>query len=119
MHLIGRGPDASRTDIAQDMAAVYRGLDTAREFVEAGDDVTIVFDGSGTESLAALTAENHQLHGLLEKLRPVVRGACGYCAKAHKVADEVTGAGFELLTENRGHASLRNLVVEGRTVLTF
>lgn len=107
------------TDIAQDMAAVYRGLDTAREFVDAGDDVTIVFDGSGTESLAALTAPGHALHGLLEGLRAQVRGACGYCAKAHKVAEPITTAGFALLTENRGHASIRDLVVEGRQVLTF
>ena len=106
------------TDIAQDMAAVYRGLDTAREFVEAGDDVTIVFDGSGTESLAALTAENHQLHGLLEKLRPVC-AAPAATAPRHTRSPKRSPAGFELLTENRGHASLRNLVVEGRTVLTF
>ena len=107
------------TDISHDKAAVYRGLDTAREFADAGDDVTIVFDGSGTESLAALTADDHALHPLLERLRERVRGACGYCAKAHKVADPLIAAGFPLLTENHGHASIRSLVVEGRQVLTF
>lgn len=107
------------TDIAHDMAAVYRGLDTAREFADAGDNVTIVFDGSGTESLAALTDPDHALHGLLERLRERVRGACGYCAKAHKVADPIVAANFPLLTDNHGHASIRGLVVEGRQVLTF
>lgn len=107
------------TKFANDNAAVYRALGTAEEFQEAGDDVTIVFDGSGTESLAALSAPAHPLNGLLESLRPQVRGACGYCAKAHKVADTINDAGFSMLTDNDGHASIRNLVVEGRTVLTF
>ena len=107
------------TNVTQDMSAVYRGLDTAREFVDAGDDVTIVFDGSGTESLAALSAPDHALHGLLEGLRDQVRGACGFCAKSHKVAEPITEAGFTLLTDNRGHASIRSLVTEGRQVLTF
>ncbi len=107
------------TNFADDSAAVYRGLGTAQEFQEAGDDVTIVFDGSGTESLAVLSDPSHMLNGLLESLRAQVRGACGYCAKAHKVADTINAAGFTMLTDNDGHASIRNLVVEGRTVLTF
>lgn len=107
------------TNFANDSAAVYRALGTAQEFQEAGDDVTIVFDGSGTESLAALSDSSHMLNGLLESLRDQVAGACGYCAKAHKVDEPITAAGFPLLTDNHGHASIRNLVVEGRTVLTF
>ncbi|SDR77725.1 DsrE/DsrF-like family protein [Paraoerskovia marina] len=107
------------TDIANDSAAVYRALGTAQEFVQAGDDVKIVFDGSGVDSIAAMTAEDNKLHGLLESLRDQVAGACGFCAKAHKSEDAIVAAGYPLLTDNNGHASIRNLVVEGRTVLTF
>jgi len=35
-----------------DKARAYRGLKTAAEFVQAGDDVAIVFDGSGVEPWA-------------------------------------------------------------------
>ncbi|WP_407319361.1 sulfur reduction protein DsrE [Isoptericola halotolerans] len=107
------------TDFAADSAAVYRALGTAQEFVQAGDDVKIVFDGSGVDSLAAIAAPEHQLHDLLESLRDQVAGACGFCAKAHEAATAITEAGYPLLTDNKGHASLRDLVVEGRTVLTF
>lgn len=107
------------TAFDKDNAAVYRALGTAQEFQEAGDDVTIVFDGSGVESLAALSAGDHPLNGLLESLRGNVRGACGFCAKSHGVQAAITEAGFALLTDNHGHASIRGLVVEGRTVLTF
>ncbi len=107
------------SDVADDLARVYRALGTAKEFVDAGDDVVIVFDGSGVDTLAALSDEEHQLHGLLESLRDQVLGACGFCAKAHGVKDQVLAADWALLTDNHGHASLRDLVVEGRTVITF
>lgn len=107
------------TDVAHDDAKVYRALGTAQEFKQAGDDVTIVFDGSGVDSLAAAAAVDHPLHGLLESLRDEVAGACGFCTQAHKVEKTVTAAGYPLLTDNNGHASIRDLVVEGRTVLTY
>ena len=107
------------TNIANDMARVYRGLGTAQEFVEAGDDVTIIFDGSGVESLAAMSDAGHDLNGMLESLRAVVAGACGFCAKSHGVEEAITGANWAMLVDHKGHASIRQLVVDGYTVLTF
>lgn len=40
--------------LAGDMSRAYRGLKTALEFVQAGDEVAVVFDGSGVETLAAI-----------------------------------------------------------------
>lgn len=107
------------SDVADDLARVYRALGTAKEFADAGDDVTIVFDGSGVDTLAALSDGEHQLHGLLESLRGEVLGACGFCAQAHGVKDVIEDANWKLLTDNHGHASLRGLVVDGRTIITF
>src|SRR5665647_2575177 len=76
-------------DAAKDLARAYRGLMTAVEFLEAGDDVTVVYDGSGVDTLAAASTEGHQLHSLVERLRPVTRGACAFCVKAHGVGDAV------------------------------
>ena len=49
---------------------------TAVEFLDAGDDVSVLYDGSGVDTLAAASDPDHQLHGLVKKLRPVARGAC-------------------------------------------
>jgi hypothetical protein len=48
-----------------------------------------------------------------------VDGACGYCAVAHKVKDQIVGAGFALLDDDDGEVSVRRYVNEGYTVLNF
>jgi len=106
-------------DASKDLARAYRGLLTAVEFLEAGDDVTVVYDGSGVDTLAAASATDHQLHRLVEKLRPVTRGACGFCAEAHGVKETIEAAGWPFLTAYKGHASIRELVVSGYQILTF
>lgn len=100
-------------------ARAYRGLKTAVEFQEAGDDVVVLFDGSGVETLAAISDQANPMHPLAEKLRANIIGACSFCAKAHKSADAIVAAGWPMLTDNKGEASIRALLVEGRTVLNF
>lgn len=106
-------------DVKRDQARVYRALITAQELVESGDDVTIVFDGKGTETLAALSDSSNPMHALLEGLRSRVRGACDVCAKSHRVRDQLVQAQWPLLSEHKGHASLPALQREGYTVLNF
>lgn len=100
-------------------ARPYRALKTALEFKEAGDDVVVLFDGSGVDVLAAISDSGHAMHPLVEALHDNILGACSFCAKAHKVADPIVSAGWPLLTENNGEASIRALVADGRTVLNF
>ena len=100
-------------------AAVYRALGTAKEFKDAGDDVKIVFDGSGVETAAAISQKDNGLNASYEAVKDTVLGACGFCVKAHKVSEQIEAANIPLLTENHGHASLRNLVVDGYQVITF
>ena len=106
-------------DASNDLARAYRGLLTAVEFLEAGDDVTVVYDGSGVDTLAAASSTDHKLHRLVEKLRPATRGACGFCAEAHGVKEPIEAAGWPFLTDYKGHASIRGLVAGGYQVLTF
>lgn len=89
------------------------------EFKEAGDDVVVVFDGSGVETLAAISDPTNPMHPLAEALEGQILGACSYCAKAHKSTDAIVAADWPLLTDNNGEASIRDLVVEGRTILNF
>ncbi|MGZ0712502.1 DsrE family protein (plasmid) [Coraliomargarita sp. W4R53] len=105
--------------VSGDMSRVYRGLKTAVEFKKAGDDVVVVFDGSGVESLAALSDASHPLNPILVALKDNVRGACAHCSKSHNVKDVLDGAGWTLLDQAAGEASIRDLVNEGRQVLNY
>jgi hypothetical protein len=49
----------------------------------------------------------------------LIRGVCDFCAKYYKVIDLVEGDGLPLLVDDRGHASLRALLVEGRQIITY
>ncbi|MDJ0377076.1 sulfur reduction protein DsrE [Cryobacterium sp. PH31-L1] len=102
-----------------DGSRVYRGLKTALEFKTAGDDVVVVFDGSGVESLAAISAPAHKMNPLAVALQDNILGACGFCATSHGVAEPITTSGWALLTDNKGEASIRNLVVDGYQILNF
>ena len=79
----------------------------------------IVFDGSGVETAAAISQDGHPLNGSYKAVANTVFGACGYCVKAHKVADEIEAAEIPLLTDNHGHASLRQLVVDGYQIIAI
>ena len=98
---------------------MYRNLRVALEFKKAGDDVRVVFDGSGVEALAGIAHPEDKRHALLVDLGASVDGACGYCAVAHKVKDQIVGAGFALLDDDDGEVSVRRYVNEGYTVLNF
>ncbi|TQO20839.1 DsrE/DsrF/DsrH-like protein [Rhodoglobus vestalii] len=105
--------------ITSDASRVYRGLKTALEFTQAGDDIVVVFDGSGVETLAAITAPSHKMNPLAVALKDNIRGACGFCVASHGVSDEIAAGGWNLLTEYKGEASVRNLVIEGYQILSF
>lgn len=105
--------------VSGDLSRVYRGLKVAAEFKGAGDDVAVVFDGSGVESLAAVSANDHMLNGLLESLRDNVRGACSFCAGSHNVKEEIAQAGWDLRAEAAGEVSIRDLANEGRQIINF
>jgi hypothetical protein len=100
-------------------SAVYRGLMSADELQRHGDDVVLVFDGAGAKTAAELADPAHRFHALFQAVRPVVRGVCEYCADSYGVLDAVKSFGLPLLNEDRGHASLRSLLNEGRQVISI
>lgn len=105
--------------VAGDMSRAYRGLKTALEFVDAGDEVAVVFDGSGVETLAAISDTNSKLNPLLQAISSAVEGACSFCASSHKVTEAIKAAEYPLLTDFGGEASVRKFVNSGYTVLNF
>lgn len=105
--------------VAGDMSRAYRGLKTALEFVQAGDEVAVVFDGSGVETLAAIADPGSKLNPILQSISAAVEGACSFCASSHKVTEAIRASGYTLLTDFDGEASVRKFVNSGYTVLNF
>ena len=105
--------------VEKDVSRVYRALKVASEFNQAGDDVVLLFDGSGVKSLAEMANVQSSMHTLLESLRSNIRGACAYCARAHEVEKILIGQGYAMISEAFGEISLRGLIQERRTILNF
>ncbi len=100
-------------------SAIYRALMGAQELRNAGDDVVIVFDGAGSTAAAEMAQSEHRFHTLFINVMPAVRGVCRFCAQSYGVLDAVQAAELPLLEDDRGHASLRALLIEGRQIITF
>lgn len=102
-----------------DASRVYRALRTAHEFVSSGDQVEVVFDGSGTEALAEILRPGGKFHSQYQLIKNHVAGACKVCSKSHQVAEPISEAGIPLLDEFEGEASVRKYVASGYTILNF
>jgi hypothetical protein len=98
-------------------SATYRNLMFAQELMRHEDDVSLVFDGAGSKALAEMAQPDHRFHGLFLSVKPRLRGVCHYCAKSYGVLAQVQAAELPLLGDDRGHASLRSLLQEGRQII--
>lgn len=98
-------------------STVYRALMFAQELQRAGDDAVVMFDGGGSVTAAELADPAHRMHALFKSVP--LAGVCRHCAKSYGVLDAVQAAGLPLLADDRGHASLRALLAEGRQIVTF
>jgi hypothetical protein len=107
------------TESHADLGRVFNALIAAREFKEAGDQVSLIFDGAATKWPGLLASSEHQAHGAYQAVTDVVAGACRYCAKAFGAEHEAQHAHVPLLAEYEGHPSIRALVANGYQVITF
>ena len=69
--------------------------------------------------MGELAHPDHRLHRAYRLIEDKVAGACKACAVSFGVKGEIETAGVPLLTEYRGHQSLRKLVAEGFQIMTF
>ena len=107
------------TEGREGVGRVANALVTAKEFKEAGDEVTIVFDGAGTTWIPALVDPGHRYHDAFEEVRDRIAGACSYCAGRYGVTEQLEAAGIALLDEYEQHPSIRRLLADGYQVVTF
>ena len=102
-----------------DYGRLANGLEAAKEFAEHEDDnVTVVFDGAGTQWIPELIDEDNKYHERYLAIREEAI-VCDYCASAFGVEDAVDDAGLTLVDEYEGHPSVREFVDDGYEVITF
>ena len=106
------------------LGRVFNALAAAKDFEERGDDVSVLFQGSGTRWPAVLADETHPAYSLYAALQGSIVGASDACATVFAARDGVTDAGLELIDENHidgvgGLPSLARLSANGYAVPTF
>jgi hypothetical protein len=106
------------------LGRVFNALSAAYDFKQQGDDVTLLFQGAGTRWVGELSKPDHPAHDLFQQVQDVVGGVSCGCADVFGATDEARASGFDLIKDNRvpgttGLPSVRNLVADGRAVLTF
>lgn len=109
----------SDTNTVEALGKVSNAFMLASEAMENGDDLKLIFEGAGTKWIGELEKEDNKLHSLYLGLKPHITGACAFCANAFGVKSQVEKAKITLLSEYKEHPSLRNLVAEGYSIVSF
>ena len=106
------------TESASGLGRVVNAMEAVKEFIEAGDEVELIFDGAGTQWIPELEDTDHKYHDVYAAVRGEV-SVCDYCVSAFQVDDVVDDVGLERRDEYEGHPSIRSLVADGYDVITF
>ena len=106
------------------LGRIFNGLAAAYDFKQAGDVVSVVFQGTGTRWIGELTKKDHPAHDLFEAVKDQVAGVSCGCADVFGASEDAEKSGLDLIKENpvpgtRGMASLRKYAAEGATIITF
>lgn len=108
----------------ESLGRVFNALASAYDFKQRGDDVTVLFQGTGTRWVSEVSKPDHPAHDLFEAVKDKVAGVSCACADVFGASEEVKKTGFDLITDNAvpgtsGLPSLGQLAADGYTVLTF
>jgi hypothetical protein len=106
------------TEGHENQGRIFNALEAAKEFVEAGDEVEVIFDGAATQWVELLEDPDHDYHELYSQVKGDV-GVCDFCAGAFGATDAVNDAGLVTIDDFEGHPSVRSLVEDGYEVITF
>ncbi len=106
------------------LGRVFNALALAAESKQKGDEVAVVFNGTGTRWPAELAKLSHPANALYNAVRDVVQGASCGCADVFGAKEGVEACGVPLkkdhtLTGTSGLLSLRRYIVEGWRTVVF
>lgn len=108
----------------ESLGRVFNALAVADESLRAGDEVEVVFNGTGTRWPEELSKPGHPANGLYQTVRPAIRGASCGCAAVFGATQSIEAAGVPLLREQAlagtpGISNLRRFLEEGWQLLVF
>ena len=106
------------------LGRLFNALAATYEFKNKGDDVTLMFQGTGTRWIGELSQKDHPAYELFESVKDKVAGVSCGCADVFGATQEAEKSGFELIKDNNvpstsGLTSIRKLIDDGYTILNF
>ena len=106
------------------LGRVFNALATAYEYKQAGEDVTVTFQGAGTRWVAELSKAGHPLNALFSAVLDTVAGVSCGCSDVFGTHEEAESKGFALVKDNAvpgtsGVASFRKFAKDGYQIYTF
>ena len=72
------------------LGRVFNGLAAAYDFKQAGEDVSVVFQGTGTRWIAELNQKQHPAHDLFEAVKDQVAGVSCGCADVFGASEDAS-----------------------------
>lgn len=107
------------TDTREGNSRVINGLMTAKEVIESGGEVEVIFDGVGVISGVEFADSEHQVNFLYSQVKDHVTGVCKYCARSYEVQARAEELGIPLVDEFKQHPSMYTRISKGVYILTF
>jgi len=106
------------------LGRVFNALALAHDLKARGDEVKILFLGTGTRWIAELAKPNNPVHGLFNLVKDKVEGASLACSVVFGSNQEIQSSEFALLNSNAipgtdGLAGVARLMHEGYGVLVY
>ena len=113
-----------KTGTEDALGRLFNGLAAAYDFKQQGDDVTILFQGTGTRWAGEITKAEHPAHELYKAVEDKVAGVSCGCADIFGASEDAVKNGFELIKDNplpgtSGLPSLRQLTADGYSIMVF
>ncbi len=93
----------------------------AKQSLESGLEVKLIFDGGGTEWAPEMAKESSHFHKLYKELIEggVVFNVCKSCAKAFKVEEELEALKGHFNEEDQGHPNIGKYLAEDWEAITL
>lgn len=106
------------------LGRLFNALAAAYDFKQHKDQVTVLFQGTGTRWASEVVKESHPAHALYKAVEDTVAGVSCGCADVFGARDAAQQSGFDLIKNNpvpgtSGLPSLRALVAEGYQIIVF
>lgn len=105
----------------ENMGRASHALLYAKQSLDSGLKVKLIFDGGGTEWAVEMAKESSHFHKLYKELieKGVIFSVCKSCAKAFKVEEELKALNNPFNEEDQGHPNIGKYLALDWDVITL